>query len=84
MQDRLHYALLALVLAAGPLLDPVQSAAADGKPVFEKDILPILQRHCVKCHQGPTAKARLDLTTRRGLLIGDLSGAAIRLRAAET
>ena len=60
------------------------AAAADAGPVFEKDILPILRRHCLKCHQGPAAKARLDLSTRRGLLTGGVSGAAIRLRAAET
>jgi len=84
MQDRLHYALLALALVAGSLIDPVESAAAGDKPVFEKDILPILKRHCLKCHQGPSAKARLDLTTRRGLLAGGVSGAAIRLRAAES
>lgn len=83
MRNRLHHAPLALVLGTGLLISP---ALADGAttPVFEKDILPILKRHCGSCHSGAKPKAGLSLMSRAAILRGGSSGAAIRLRAAES
>jgi hypothetical protein len=54
----------------------VSTAAAD--PIsFRRDIVPILQQHCVGCHSGPRAKSGLDLTTRDRLLAGGANGAAV-------
>ena len=44
---------------------------------FEKDVVPILNVHCVKCHGGEKREAGLDMRRRFSLLSGGDSGAAI-------
>ena len=39
------------------------SAAQDGAPLFEKDIVPIFSAHCWQCHGMEDRKAGLDLRT---------------------
>ena len=46
---------------------------------FRRDILPILANSCVKCHSGDEPKGGLNLTTRKGLLVGGDSGPAVVL-----
>jgi hypothetical protein len=45
--------------------------------VFEKDVLPLLQGKCVRCHGGAKQKADLDLRSKAGLLKGGESGPAL-------
>ena len=52
--------VLAALLAAAPL--PAAAAAAPDEPTFSKDIAPILQRSCQKCHR-PNALAPMSLIT---------------------
>jgi cytochrome c553 len=52
------------------------SARADS-PTFAKDIKPLLQSKCVKCHGDKTRKADLDLSTSTGILKGGESGAVV-------
>jgi hypothetical protein len=44
---------------------------------FEKDVAPILAKHCLKCHGGEKREAGLDVRRRFTLLTGGESGAAI-------
>src|SRR5262249_54455586 len=44
---------------------------------FEKDVLPILEANCAKCHRGSSPQARLDVGTRTSLLKGGSLGPAI-------
>jgi hypothetical protein len=44
---------------------------------FEKEVLPILEANCAKCHSGPSPQGRLDVRTRTSLLKGGSSGPAI-------
>ncbi len=37
-------------IAAPPVETP---NASDGKPTFEKDVLPVIDKYCVRCHSGP-------------------------------
>jgi hypothetical protein len=46
-------------------------------PSFERDVLPVLTARCLKCHAGEKPKARLDLSTRAGMLKGGESGPAL-------
>src|SRR5262245_10034761 len=46
-------------------------------PSFDKDVNPLLQAKCVKCHGEKTRKADLDLSTSSGILKGGESGPAI-------
>jgi hypothetical protein len=52
--------------------------ARGAEPIdFRKQVAPIFERHCLKCHQGPQPKGGLDLASGAGLAAGGESGAAI-------
>src|SRR3954452_411836 len=72
--------------AIGALLAVAPTAWADApaKPTFEDKVLPILKERCFKCHAGAEPKNGLKLTSRREILAGGKSGAAIRINAAES
>jgi Planctomycete cytochrome C len=44
---------------------------------FSKDIMPILQTSCVKCHGGEKTNRGLDLTTYDKLMAGSVRGAVV-------
>src|SRR5262245_37781775 len=46
-------------------------------PSFQKEILPLFQAKCQRCHSGETPKADLDLTTPAAILKGGESGPAV-------
>jgi hypothetical protein len=46
-------------------------------PTFEKDIHPLLDAKCVRCHNDKMHKADLDLRTAEGLLSGSESGQVV-------
>src|SRR5512144_1734379 len=51
--------------------------AAQRDPLFKTEILPVLEKNCVKCH-GPQQKmARLDLSSFSGMMEGSSSGPVI-------
>jgi mono/diheme cytochrome c family protein len=62
-------AWLILTVQASP-----QSAKA---PEFEKDILPIFQRNCLRCHNTKVKSGGLDLSTSDGVFAGGSSGSAV-------
>jgi hypothetical protein len=49
---------------------PAPAATVD----FARDIQPIFDRSCVKCHSGARPKGSFDLTTRESFLLGGQSG----------
>ena len=61
-----------------------EEAPEQTSPVFEKDVLPILQARCLSCHQGEHSKGGLDLSRRGFIIRGGKSGPAIRVAAAES
>ncbi len=75
----------ALCLSWWPLLLSFGALASAAEPVtFESHVLPILQAKCLACHAGEQPKAGLDLSTRRGVMLGGKSGPAVRRAAAES
>ncbi len=72
-------AVSATRLAASP--PPSARAEDDARKTervdFHTDVLPILNRHCVRCHAGGTARGGLSMETRERLLAGGDSGAAV-------
>jgi cytochrome c553 len=62
---------------------PARAQAAPASPLFEKDVLPILQAKCLRCHGDKTQKATLDLRTRAAIVQGGESGAALLPGSAE-
>ena len=68
---------IAILVAASAL------AADPPRPLFERDILPILTANCWKCHGGEGRAADLDMRSQPLLLSGGKSG-RLRLRAQVT
>ena len=61
--------------AARPAGAPGKTVAAGGPSVdFARDVYPVLERSCVKCHSGEKPKARFSINSREGLLKGGQSG----------
>ena len=73
-----------LLKASALLLLLAGAADAETTPQFEEAILPILKARCHECHSGDAPKAKLDLSGVASILKGGKSGAAIRIRAAES
>jgi hypothetical protein len=45
--------------------------AADEPVDFRRDVAPIFERHCLRCHQGADAKGKLSLATANDLMAGE-------------
>ena len=79
-----HTLTTAILLAFGGLLPAEEPAKvfseqaalspALSAPVFEKDVLPILQAKCVSCHSEKVQKAELNLSTQAGVKKGSSTG----------
>jgi hypothetical protein len=52
-------------------------AVAQRDPLFKTEILPVLEKNCVKCHNPQQKMARLDLSTFTGMMEGSSSGPVI-------
>lgn len=53
------------------------AVAESGKPVFEKDILPIFTRYCFNCHGKSSPQLGLDLRTARLTMRGSQNGPVV-------
>jgi hypothetical protein len=45
---------------------------------YDKDIKPIVERSCLKCHSGDRPKGRYNMSTREGVLKGGHEGVAVK------
>ncbi len=79
----LGWALAACCLIGGAFLtsahaaEPAADGAAAGAELFRKSVAPLLEAHCLQCHQGTKPKGGLSLVDVRHALAGGESGAAI-------
>lgn len=74
---------LALFILAATEPAPTPRPAVDsGVAMYEKDIRPLLQAHCLKCHGQDPKKIRggLNLTTRKAALAGGDTGPVFDLK----
>lgn len=73
--------LLALLAAMGWEFSVEGSIAHGGEaahePLLERDVLPVLTKHCLGCHGGLRKQGGLDLRTVPAMLAGGESGPAI-------
>lgn len=65
------------LLALSVLLSLASRARGADVPTFERDVLPILEAKCVRCHGGDEPRNGLDVRTRTTLIAGGRSGSAI-------
>ena len=66
-----------LPICAAVLFVCASYATAAEPPTFERDVLPILNSHCLQCHGGLHRKAELDLRTISAALVGGKSGKVV-------
>lgn len=66
-----RYVLLFLTIVS-PLSGSCRAAANDGVD-FDKQIRPLLKKHCAKCHSGETRKGGFSINTRKTILDGSES-----------
>lgn len=64
-------------LGAVPIAAPAPAVSADVAEAFEKNIRPILEKHCIPCHGAEKQKAELRLDSRAAMLHGGDTGPAI-------
>ena len=77
MHHRLLTTLAGLALVGLSLTAADLPPAASGLVEFEKDVRPILEKNCLKCHGPDKQKGGLRLDSRTALLTGGNSGPAI-------
>ncbi|MDE0263620.1 MAG: DUF1549 domain-containing protein [Bryobacterales bacterium] len=70
-------ALRSIAGALLPIITLGTAPARADEASFAKDVLPILERKCVVCHQGTQAQKGLRLGSAAGLLVGGESGPAV-------
>src|SRR5262249_58429206 len=68
-------AVLAMVFGAAPAV-PSKEPQASG-PAFKRDILPIFERNCLRCHGMKVKKGGLNLSTSEAVLVGGEAGPAV-------
>lgn len=56
---------------------PVTLGFAEESPQFERDVVPLLKRHCVKCHGPAKQEAELNLAVPASLVRGGKTGSVI-------
>ncbi|AWM41694.1 Planctomycete cytochrome C [Gemmata obscuriglobus] len=63
--------------------EPAPKFTAAQVSFYEKEVLPVLTQHCLKCHGADPAKLKgeFNLATRKGVLAGGESGPAVDLKA---
>ncbi|MBL9147013.1 MAG: PSD1 domain-containing protein [Verrucomicrobiaceae bacterium] len=76
-----RYLLIALLGSALPAAEPLPADHAKrmerGLVTFQKDIVPLLKTHCLKCHGADATKGDLDIATREDLLRGSHNGPVV-------
>jgi len=77
MKQSCQTILLPICAAAAVLYASVSCANAAEPPTFERDVLPLLNSHCLQCHGGLHRKAELDLRTISAVLAGRQSGKVV-------
>ena len=78
MRTLLHALLGGLMLYGLPTL----ASGADDKPDvpvdFQRDVLPIFEAKCLRCHGAKKRDAKLDMRTLEALLAGGVTSPAIK------
>jgi hypothetical protein len=64
--NKLTLTLAVTLITAGRVLAQAPAASPD----FAKDIAPILEESCVKCHNSTKAKGKLNMETKVGAMAG--------------
>src|SRR5271166_2764481 len=64
-------------LLGAMLVLPLGAAPVHADVDFVKDIQPVIEKSCIRCHSGPKPKGGLSLETKAGLLKGGIEGPVV-------
>ena len=70
-------AWVCLALLTALVSPPAGAQTFTRAPMWQHEILPVLEEHCVRCHGGDQTMAELDLTKFESVLKGGVSGPPI-------
>jgi mono/diheme cytochrome c family protein len=73
----ISFALAGLALGQTVCAAPAAPAAINEDAAFEREVRPILARHCAECHSDDLAELDLNLASVAGLLAGSETGAVL-------
>jgi mono/diheme cytochrome c family protein len=78
--DRFRVPMLLLGLLTSGLVfgDAATAEGADGVPDFQKEVLPIFEEKCIRCHGAKRRGGKLDMRTLDALLEGGVTGPALK------
>lgn len=68
---------LSVALLSGIVVVANAAPSGGSQPLFKADVLPILERHCLRCHDAAVKKGGLNLSTAQGIVAGGESGPAV-------
>ncbi len=54
------------------------TARAEAPPDFQKDVLPVFEEKCIRCHGGKRRGGKLDMRTLEAMLEGGDTGPALK------
>src|SRR5688500_19356860 len=74
MPNRILRLLPLLLLAPAA----VQGQAPKGAVTYKDDVLPVLRKHCLNCHNADKATSDLNVATYQALMAGGASGEAVK------
>jgi hypothetical protein len=83
LQLRLALIALAQMLVLGTVARAAEPILGREDPLLERDVLPVLTKHCLGCHGGLRQFGKLDLRTLPAMLVGGESGVVIEKGQAE-
>ena len=72
----MRFPISALAALAGVLIASPTTTAAEPTVRFQRDVRPILSKHCFECHGADTQESNLRVDRRTDLLKGGKSGRA--------
>ncbi len=78
MRIRLHAVLGGLVLCAHSPVSTVAGEEKDSVPDFTRDVLPIFEAKCLRCHGAKKRAGKLDMRTLDALRKGGVTSPAIQ------
>lgn len=78
MQLRLHTWLAGLVACGLAAANVEASDKREAGPDFQRDVLPLLEAKCLRCHGAKRRDGKLDMRTVEAMLAGGVSGPALK------
>jgi len=78
MQLRFHAIICGLMVCGLATASVGADDKREAVPDFQRDVLPIFEAKCIRCHGAKKRDGKLDMRTLEALLAGGVSGPALK------